>query len=156
MSRKRMRPAARPGAETLDHALRKTHDNHNPSGTYLRAHVALYSSQDQRALLAAAGLSVKVYNAGRHWIITGRGLRIQYWPTRRKWRAFGRGWQSSAETVVRAIEKGRIRMPDEAQASSCKRCGTAVFWLKSARGKWIPLEPDGDSHISRCKAEDGK
>lgn len=91
MSRKQTRPAARPGAEKVDHARRRTRNNHSISDLYLQAHAALYSSQDQQARLAAAGLSVKVHNGGHHWIITGRGLRIQYWPTRRKWRVFGRG-----------------------------------------------------------------
>ena len=43
-------------------------------------------------------------------------------------------------------------MPDDARHAQCRRCGAGIWWVRSHRGRWIPLEADGDSHAPRCRS----
>lgn len=48
-----------------------------PSAEYLRAHAALHTvSPDTHTALTDAGLTIEQRSGGRHWIVTGRGLRL--------------------------------------------------------------------------------
>lgn len=120
----------------------------NPA--YHRALRDFYGADDA-AELATAGLTVARHNAGRHWIISGRGVRLHHWPSSAKWQAFGRVWRSSVEAVIRDIRQGRICMPKAARKAKCRECDAGIWWLKSHKGRWIPLEADGDTHMSRCR-----
>lgn len=123
-----------------------------PTADYLRAHHAMHApSSDTHAALLDAGLTIEQRSDGRHWIISGRGLRLHHWPTSGRWMAYGRVWRSSAGAVVRALDAGRIRMPDDARQARCRRCEAEIWWRRSDRGRWMPLDADGDSHTARCR-----
>lgn len=37
----------------------------------------------------------------------------------------------------------------------CKGCGAKIYWIKTKRGKNMPIDPDGEPHHATCpKVED--
>lgn len=123
-----------------------------PSSDYQRAYDAFYSRSDSHAALTASGLTINCRNNDQHWIITGRGLRLHHWPSSQKWMSYGRLWRSDVAAVIRAIKQGRIRMPDDARQATCRRCGAPIWWVQSYRGRWMPLDANGDCHAPRCRS----
>lgn len=157
-TRIRPRPAGRPGAGSADAYVRdgRAHATtpHRPtprlSTADRRACDAYYTTDGTQAVLTAGGMTVTEHDSGRHWVITGRGLRIGHWPSTGTWRVYGRSWQSSASAVIAAIDAGRITMPTDARQATCRRCGGAIWWITTDRGRPMPVEADGDAHIGRC------
>ena len=96
-----------------------------------------------------AGFAVSQYNGGKHWVLTGRGIHADYWPTVGKFQVYGNVFHASVEDFIQAAQAGRYTKPDT--LSQCKYCGASIYWAKSARGKWIPLDSDGASHIAHCR-----
>ena len=41
-------------------------------------------------------------------------------------------------------------IPPDADKSSCRGCGSTIFWIKTAAGKMMPVDPDGTSHFATC------
>lgn len=117
-----------------------------------RAVDAFYGAPDPRTALTSAGLSVSVHNNATHWVIEGHGLRLNHWPTKMKWRAFGRRWNSSVDAVIRAVRAGRFCMPADAKPGTCKRCEAPIWWVLNDGDRWEPIEADGDTHIARCRS----
>jgi hypothetical protein len=37
--------------------------------------------------------------------------------------------------------------------ATCKRCGLPIGWVHTERGAWMPIDPDGQPHWPRCRAE---
>jgi hypothetical protein len=125
--------------------------DHNIRRRLARALARRQLSETVAAELTSAGFHVTRHNAGLHLIAVGYGLRFNYWPSAHKWMIFGRVWQSSVKAVIQGISQGRIRMSDDAQQSECRRCGATIWWAGTNRGRWIPVEADGDSHVGRCQ-----
>lgn len=157
MTPKRTQPACEAGCEGTSGYVRtgQTHRTTTrrptpPSAADRRAIDAYYGADDPRAALLSVGLTVSEHNNGTHWVISGHNLRINHWPTKNKWRVFGRSWVSSADAVIRAIKAGRFRMPAEARAGTCKHCGEPIWWLRTDNDLWQPTDADGDCHLGRC------
>jgi hypothetical protein len=36
------------------------------------------------------------------------------------------------------------------KSKACKYCGGMIYWQKDETGNWIPVNPDGFSHIPTC------
>jgi len=32
----------------------------------------------------------------------------------------------------------------------CRSCRALVTWVKTEKGKWMPVDPDGTSHFATC------
>lgn len=96
-----------------------------------------------------SGFTVSEYNNGTHLVLRGRGLKVDYWPTAGKFMAMGRVFRATPQDFVASAMTGKFRPPDS--KSRCKRCGTAIFWTKSARGRWMPLDSDGGAHMAHCR-----
>ena len=41
-------------------------------------------------------------------------------------------------------------IPEGTKESVCRSCDAKVFWIKTARGKNMPVDPDGHSHFATC------
>jgi hypothetical protein len=33
---------------------------------------------------------------------------------------------------------------------SCRSCGASIYWILTASGKRMPVDPDGTSHFATC------
>ena len=99
--------------------------------------------------LERAGFTVTHHNNDRHWVLRGRGLRVDYWPTRNKFQVFGKVFRASVQDFIQAVHEGQYTRPDN--SSRCKRCGDPIQWVKTARGKWMPLDQDGGAHMAHCR-----
>lgn len=44
----------------------------------------------------------------------------------------------------------RFPIPEGTRASSCRSCDAAIFWIKTAAGKSMPVDRDGTSHFATC------
>ena len=41
------------------------------------------------------------------------------------------------------------------EPGKCRGCGAAIVWVKTAKGKNMPVDADGQSHFATCpKAQD--
>lgn len=43
-----------------------------------------------------------------------------------------------------------FEVPAGTPQSKCKSCGAAVYWIKTAGGKNMPVNEKGESHFSDC------
>lgn len=41
-------------------------------------------------------------------------------------------------------------IPEEANSGECKFCHETIFWIKSKKGNWFPVNDDGSFHPSTC------
>lgn len=46
----------------------------------------------------------------------------------------------------------KIEIPEGTPAAKCRGCGAAMYWVKTAGGKNMPVDPDGTPHWATCKA----
>lgn len=46
----------------------------------------------------------------------------------------------------------RFEIPVGASPKSCLSCGARIFFIETARGKRMPVDPDGISHFATCTA----
>lgn len=46
----------------------------------------------------------------------------------------------------------RFAIPAGTPEASCRGCGAAIFWIVTAKGKRMPVRPDGRSHFADCPA----
>ena len=46
------------------------------------------------------------------------------------------------------------KVDTDAPPSKCKSCGATVYWIKTFKGKNMPVNPDGVSHFATCKQAD--
>lgn len=44
----------------------------------------------------------------------------------------------------------RFEIPPGTKPSTCRGCGAIIFWVRSAHGRNMPLNSDGQSHFSTC------
>ena len=100
-------------------------------------------------VLERAGFAVTEHNGGKHWVLRGRGLKADFWPTVSKFQVFGKVFHASVSDFIQAAHEGRYTRPNN--VSRCKRCGDPICWIKTARGKWMPLDQDGGAHMARCR-----
>ncbi len=107
------------------------------------------NSQSDLAL-ERAGFAVSQHNGGKHWVLKGRGIRADYWPTAGKFQVFGKVFRASVQDFIRAAHAGQYTKPNKSPAH-CKRCGDPIHWAKTARGKWMPLDQDGGAHMAHCR-----
>ena len=101
-------------------------------------------------VLERAGFAVSQHNNGKHWVLKGRGIRADYWPTVGKFQVFGKVFCASVEDFIQAAQAGQYTKPDKPPAR-CKRCGAQIYWVKTRRDKWMPLDADGGTHFARCR-----
>lgn len=47
-----------------------------------------------------------------------------------------------------------FEIPQGMPKSSCKSCNADIYWIKTANGKNMPVNPDGSSHFSTCPNAD--
>ncbi len=100
--------------------------------------------------LERAGFAVSQHNGGKHWVLKGCGLRADYWPTVGKFQVFGKVFQASVEDFIAAATVGRYTKPDT-PPSRYKRCNAPIYWVRTHKGKWMPLDVDGGSHFVHCR-----
>ncbi len=43
-----------------------------------------------------------------------------------------------------------FEIPQDAKKSNCRSCDATVYWIKTAKGKNMPVNPDGSSHFGNC------
>ncbi len=41
-------------------------------------------------------------------------------------------------------------IPDGTPKSSCRGCHAVIYWIKTAKGKNMPVDPDGQPHWATC------
>jgi hypothetical protein len=41
-------------------------------------------------------------------------------------------------------------IPLGANPCECNGCGATIYWIKTAKGRAMPVNPDGTSHFSNC------
>ena len=44
----------------------------------------------------------------------------------------------------------RWRVTEQHESATCRNCGRSIFWMKSRRGKNVPVDPDGFAHFDTC------
>lgn len=44
----------------------------------------------------------------------------------------------------------RFQIPPGTPARDCRSCSARIFWIVTATGKKMPVDPDGHSHFSTC------
>ncbi len=49
-----------------------------------------------------------------------------------------------------AKEPQRFDIPADARAKHCASCKARIFWIETAAGKRMPVDPDGVSHFVTC------
>lgn len=51
----------------------------------------------------------------------------------------------------------RYEIPEDACPSQCRGCHAVIYWVKTPKGKNMPVDPDGVPHWGTCrKATDFK
>jgi hypothetical protein len=48
----------------------------------------------------------------------------------------------------------RFAIPVGTPVAACKSCGAGIHWIKTAKGKNMPVDPDGTSHFATCPNAD--
>jgi hypothetical protein len=108
---------------------------------------------NDEVLLVEAGFSIQ-HPSEHQWLITGQNLRLNHWPARQRWRVFGKSFTANPRAVPKAIQAGRIRLPESAQQAKCKFCQCSIHWLRAENGGWLaPIQDDGDMHAPRCSGQ---
>ncbi len=100
--------------------------------------------------LERAGFVVSQHNGGKHWLLIGRGLKVDYWPSSNKFQVFGKVFQASVQDFIQAAQSGQYTKPDNPPVR-CKRCRAPIYWVKTRRDKWMPLNEDGGPHLAHCR-----
>ena len=44
----------------------------------------------------------------------------------------------------------KYSIPDYIKPKKCKGCGAKIFWIKTQKGKYMPVDPDGTPHWATC------
>ena len=101
-------------------------------------------------VLERAGFAVSQHNGGKHWVLRGRGIRADFWPSSNKFRVFGKVFQANVEDFIADAAAGQYTRP-RAPTAHCKKCGASIFWIKTQRDRWMPLSEDGGPHAGQCK-----
>jgi hypothetical protein len=104
---------------------------------------------DETDLLAAG---FQIDKRDDYWIFSGSGLSFKHWPKTETWMVFGRTFQATPKAINGATAANKFTMPANASAAKCRKCNADIWWSKTRRGKWIPLESDGCSHFGRCQS----
>ena len=100
--------------------------------------------------LGRAGFVVSQHNGGKHWVLKGRGIRADYWPTAGKFQVFGKVFCASVQDFIQAAQAGQYTKPTNSP-SQCNRCHEPIYWVKTHHGKWMPIDSDGGSHMGHCR-----
>ncbi len=100
--------------------------------------------------LERAGFTVTHHNNDRHWVLRGRGLRVDYWPTVGKFQVFGKVFRASVSDFIQSVRQGQYARPTNSP-SQCNRCHAPIYWVKPHNGKWMPLDSDGGPHMAHCR-----
>ena len=100
--------------------------------------------------LERAGFAVSQHNGGKHWVLKGRGIRADYWPSSNKFQVFGKVFQASVQDFISAATAGEYAKPDK-PAAHCSQCNAPIYWVKTRKGKWMPLDVDGGPHFAHCR-----
>ena len=100
--------------------------------------------------LERAGFAVFEHNEGKHVVLRGHGLKVDYWPRSRKFMVHGQVFRTSLQRLIADVQSKKYK-PLDTPPSRCKRCGKKIYWTKSTRGNWTPLDRDGGSHLAHCK-----
>lgn len=45
----------------------------------------------------------------------------------------------------------KFTIPDDAVVKRCSGCGKDIYWIVTAKGKRMPVDPDGTSHFATCE-----
>lgn len=106
------------------------------------------------AIFEAAGFTVTRCTQ-YHSTLENPDLHLDHWGTRRgdKWSCWGQTFQGSPEHILAMWEDGELGRPRGAREANCRHCHSAVFWVQTAKGKWMPCDPDGAPHFAkRCRS----
>lgn len=38
----------------------------------------------------------------------------------------------------------------DAEPTTCRGCGAEIYWIRTIKGKLMPVDPDGTSHFATC------
>ena len=100
--------------------------------------------------LERAGFTVIHHNGGKHLVLKGHGLKVDYWPTASKFMVWGKVFRATPEQFLESVAAGKYSKR-ESQASRCNRCHSKIYWAESAKGRWFPLDADGGPHMAPCR-----
>ena len=102
-----------------------------------------------------AGIRVEVQKDEKHWKLHYEHLVINYWPSTGSCFVFAKSFKAHPGALIKAIKGGRIRLPDGSDHGECRNCNDPIYWLKSSKsGKWLPVDPSGESHFVTCPGRD--
>lgn len=48
------------------------------------------------------------------------------------------------------MAKITFAIPVGSEPAKCRSCGDTIYWIVTAAGKPMPVNPDGQSHFSTC------
>ncbi len=48
----------------------------------------------------------------------------------------------------------RFPIPPATPVKACRSCGAGIYWIVTAKGKRMPVDPDGTSHFATCPNAD--
>ena len=83
-----------------------------------------------------------------HVTLNRIGLHIDFWPTADKWMTFGQTRLGNQPDLIKAVESGDLKMPETARQAQCSRCDSEIWWVKTSRGKNMPVNRDGGGHFN--------
>jgi hypothetical protein len=43
-----------------------------------------------------------------------------------------------------------FEIPKDTPAALCRGCKATIYWIKTSKGKNMPVNPDGTSHFATC------
>lgn len=48
----------------------------------------------------------------------------------------------------------KFEIPEGTEPARCRGCKAVIFWIKTERGRNMPVDPDGTSHFANCPDAD--
>lgn len=98
-----------------------------------------------------AGIKVTIQRDSRHWKLHApNGAIVGFWPNTGTCWAFGKSFKPSIDNLINALTAGRIAMPSKAQEAHCRSCDATIYWIKTDKGKNMPLDTSGEPHWQSC------
>ena len=43
-----------------------------------------------------------------------------------------------------------FEIPADSKKANCRSCDATIYWIKTAKGNNMPVNPDGSSHFGNC------
>jgi len=58
---------------------------------------------------------------------------------------------SACAPEPQAKKELKFAIPEGTPISLCRGCGEGIYWIRTAAGKNMPVNPDGVSHFATCE-----